>query len=469
MRLFARVIEGSILQKEDLIVEAPFTLEGYLTLHDLGEKFWNYPEGNFSTAGLSSDGISKYEIACFTDDGKLVVSHRPDKYNFEQESKFYNLIEFVEQLMYENSIDQWIKDNEDSIYPSWVNNSSFDIKNTYPSIYKINELVEIAEELGKHARFVDEETLKDIIDQYTIKGNPYSGHIFFTISEDSIVCCDNTTDEASVESFPIYHWLFAKEWLEDRIQIEDYQLMLSHKIDITRNTPTFIEEPSTVWVDYVIKDDSTVIAEGTTELESLVLDRIREEVYLAQELQKQLPHLLNKPNINDYSRIMQYLVYEISNSDNHMWFMTKEDIIEMTESFNITLSEYEQFNLELEDEMFESIIEGRLPNNLNEMLEFTNEDDNEDLIICYGSLLTIFDIKALEYTNLIKEKDLDNDGIPERIDIDDTRNSVQTVSDLSEVGNKTQKHSQLGILKSLNENEVDRSIGDKPLEKDIER
>ena len=41
--------------------------------------------------------------------------------------------------------------------------------------------------------------------------------------------------------------------------------------------------------------------------------------------------------------------------------------------------------------------------------------------------------------NITKEKDLDNDGIPDRIDIDDTRNSVQTTSDLYKVGNRTDK------------------------------
>lgn len=41
-----------------------------------------------------------------------------------------------------------------------------------------------------------------------------------------------------------------------------------------------------------------------------------------------------------------------------------------------------------------------------------------------------------------KEKDLDNDGVPDRIDVDDTRNAVQTTSDLSEVGNKTNKESK---------------------------
>lgn len=43
------------------------------------------------------------------------------------------------------------------------------------------------------------------------------------------------------------------------------------------------------------------------------------------------------------------------------------------------------------------------------------------------------------YLETIKERDLDSDGAPDRIDIDDTRNSVQTVSDLSIVKNTASK------------------------------
>ena len=39
----------------------------------------------------------------------------------------------------------------------------------------------------------------------------------------------------------------------------------------------------------------------------------------------------------------------------------------------------------------------------------------------------------------IKELDLDNDGVVDRIDIDDSKNAVQTVSDLNIVGNDTSK------------------------------
>ncbi|MFP3721975.1 hypothetical protein SFC57_24070 [Niallia circulans] len=46
------------------------------------------------------------------------------------------------------------------------------------------------------------------------------------------------------------------------------------------------------------------------------------------------------------------------------------------------------------------------------------------------------------YLENIKEVDLDNDGVPDRIDIDDTRNNVQTISDLSLVNNATDKETE---------------------------
>ena len=49
------------------------------------------------------------------------------------------------------------------------------------------------------------------------------------------------------------------------------------------------------------------------------------------------------------------------------------------------------------------------------------------------------DKQLMEYAESIKERDLDNDGIPDRIDIDDNRNSVQDVKDLGEVANNTDR------------------------------
>ncbi|PEI44658.1 hypothetical protein [Bacillus pseudomycoides] len=46
------------------------------------------------------------------------------------------------------------------------------------------------------------------------------------------------------------------------------------------------------------------------------------------------------------------------------------------------------------------------------------------------------------YEEITKERDLDNDGTPDRIDIDDTKNSVQSVGDLDKVKNATNKETQ---------------------------
>ncbi|MFE6139479.1 hypothetical protein [Bacillus sp. NPDC057893] len=51
-------------------------------------------------------------------------------------------------------------------------------------------------------------------------------------------------------------------------------------------------------------------------------------------------------------------------------------------------------------------------------------------------------IIRIRYEEIIKERDLDNDGTPDRIDIDDTKNSVQTVGDLDKVKNSTNKETQ---------------------------
>ncbi|WP_216095281.1 hypothetical protein, partial [Enterococcus faecalis] len=40
---------------------------------------------------------------------------------------------------------------------------------------------------------------------------------------------------------------------------------------------------------------------------------------------------------------------------------------------------------------------------------------------------------------LVKELDLDNDGVPDRIDPDDTRSVIRTEADKDLVGNKTDK------------------------------
>lgn len=60
------------------------------------------------------------------------------------------------------------------------------------------------------------------------------------------------------------------------------------------------------------------------------------------------------------------------------------------------------------------------------------------------------------YSEVSKEIDLDNDGVPNRIDIDDTKNSVQTVDDLDKVGNSTNKEVQEGIKKEKRDRDLER-------------
>lgn len=52
------------------------------------------------------------------------------------------------------------------------------------------------------------------------------------------------------------------------------------------------------------------------------------------------------------------------------------------------------------------------------------------------------------YLENIKERDLDNDGVPNRIDFDDNRNSIQVVSDLSLVNSSTDKETERHIKRS---------------------
>ena len=51
-------------------------------------------------------------------------------------------------------------------------------------------------------------------------------------------------------------------------------------------------------------------------------------------------------------------------------------------------------------------------------------------------------IIRIRYEEITRERDLDNDGTPDRIDIDDTKNAVQTVGDLNKIKNATSKEIQ---------------------------
>jgi len=68
-----------------------------------------------------------------------------------------------------------------------------------------------------------------------------------------------------------------------------------------------------------------------------------------------------------------------------------------------------------------------------------------DIKIVAGTLDTIITkdpIIRIRYEEITRERDLDNDGTPDHIDIDDTKNSVQTVGDLDKVKSSTNKETE---------------------------
>ncbi|MGG0447817.1 hypothetical protein ABEZ87_27630 [Bacillus mycoides] len=59
----------------------------------------------------------------------------------------------------------------------------------------------------------------------------------------------------------------------------------------------------------------------------------------------------------------------------------------------------------------------------------------------------------MHYEQITKERDLDNDGTPDRIDIDDTNNAVQTIGDRDKVKNATNKETQEDYADNAEKNE----------------
>lgn len=73
-----------------------------------------------------------------------------------------------------------------------------------------------------------------------------------------------------------------------------------------------------------------------------------------------------------------------------------------------------------------------------------------------GTLDTIMTQDAtirMHYEQITKERDLDNDGTPDRIDIDDTNNAVQTIGDRDKVKNATNKETQEDYADNAEKNE----------------
>lgn len=74
------------------------------------------------------------------------------------------------------------------------------------------------------------------------------------------------------------------------------------------------------------------------------------------------------------------------------------------------------------------------------------------------------DVLEKQYLESIKERDLDNDGVPDRIDIDDTKNSVQSIKDLDIVKNSTSADTE-----RYNENKDRENQQKRKYNQDLER
>lgn len=92
--------------------------------------------------------------------------------------------------------------------------------------------------------------------------------------------------------------------------------------------------------------------------------------------------------------------------------------------------------------------------NSNKKFDFSNQENNK---YKNGKQKKYNRSKMKQNFTINKERDLDNDGVPDRIDIDDNRNAVQTVSDQFKVGNNTEKYQKnLEKQKIINENKMSK-------------
>lgn len=78
MRLLARIIEGK--NSESFVAEEDFDQSRFNFLYFFGWCLWN------------QNVISKYEIAVFDDNNKLIWNYRPDKSNFEKNDYEHELV-----------------------------------------------------------------------------------------------------------------------------------------------------------------------------------------------------------------------------------------------------------------------------------------------------------------------------------------------------------------------------------------
>lgn len=125
-------------------------------------------------------------------------------------------------------------------------------------------------------------------------------------------------------------------------------------------------------------------------------------------------------------------------------FIEKDDGIIEFSSFNLEDKERTTPTQSITYTSFKDLFEDQYKEEFLTSIESLDlkEIDNK---LGAGTLQTIIardTIIRTRYEEITKERDLDNDGTPDRIDIDDTKNSVQTVGDLDKVRDSTNKETE---------------------------
>lgn len=143
---------------------------------------------------------------------------------------------------------------------------------------------------------------------------------------------------------------------------------------------------------------------------------------------------------NDYKHLCEFEMpqYEKINldSDGSIVLTVDKDLFLNLDNSDVSLNEtFEPVRYSSYNSLFNKRYKNSFKRNLNAINYKTIESElGKDTL----SNITRKDKELRElYNEITKERDLDNDGVPDRIDIDDTRNSVQSVKDLGAVRNST--------------------------------
>ena len=230
------------------------------------------------------------------------------------------------------------------------------------------------------------------------QGDPTFGVVFFTVKGNNIVCCDNTTGDAWVESFELSDWQYAKAWLQGNISYDQYYHFKQSELEF-RYKPYLYNNTNNYYTLYELNYKGRLLLTGV-----LALDRNQEgEDYrysdegIKKIIWERLPSLSSKPNVHDYGKIIDTLVNELYFSDEGMLFVEIKDFKELISDKELTIEDFKEFNQAVKQLNLENVIEGRLPESQEELdMLFSESDDTDEILTCYTDLTTIFNFELNE-------------------------------------------------------------------------